>query len=93
MATKGGFGNMFDKMIAEMGRDESLRMAILFNDAGEDYILAGADEATKIMRLDVDGEIRVVLAVTYTELRRILKPRQSELFEKVTKIVSGKQKE
>lgn len=82
MARRGSFSRMFEGMIEFMGRDKLARMAIIFNPPGSDYILATEEEATKLIRLDTDGEMRVVMAMTYEELAMVLSTRPSGFFDK-----------
>lgn len=83
MAIKGTFTKLFEQMVDLVGSNPTHKYAILFNLGGEDYILANEDDATRMIKLDVDNELRIVLAVTYRELAVILKPRQLSMFSEV----------
>lgn len=83
MAQRGSFKRMLEKMIELMGREDAERVVMFSSNAGSDYILTTPEDAGTLKRLDVDSDLRTVLAPTYRELRHLLQQRQTDFFRKV----------
>lgn len=82
MAQRGSFKRMFEKMVQLMGDGRAERLVMFNSNTGNDYILVTPEDAGNMKSIDVDGDLRTVLAPTYRELACILKSRQGEIFEK-----------
>jgi len=83
MAMAGSFRRCFDQLIEMLGREPALEMVILKDDSADDYkLMRRADWVTLNYSGDYE-ETRLVIGVTYYELKEIIKPRQAELFRKV----------
>jgi len=82
MAFRGTFRECLDRMVEVVGSNKKIRAAILYNSAKKKYSLTNWDTARVEMLSDIDRDIRIVMAVTFGELRQIMDSQQFNLFRR-----------